>query len=78
MLSAGLAWDFFPWKNSLVSIVDSSSGQNKDLTNSEEKMNACIFSTVKGVALCCNSLRQSAPFKRACIWSVFSWCAIVL
>lgn len=50
MLSAGLAWDFFPWKNSLVSIVDSSSGQNKDLTNSEEKMNACIFSTVKGVS----------------------------
>lgn len=46
----GLARDFLMWKDNSISIVASSSGQNKDLTNSEEERMAA-YSAQKSRAL---------------------------
>lgn len=46
VLSAGLAWAFFPWRNNLAGIMASRPGQNTDL-QTVAKPSDCVFSTVR-------------------------------
>lgn len=55
VLSAGLAWAFFPWRNNLAGIMAGRPGQNTDLTNGGKAKWLCIQHSQE-IKLCSHTL----------------------